>query len=76
MAALYYVLCKKNALVHFICRFSKKKYIIKLILYRNRPSFYGFNHRARALHPDYIPPTSVAQSARRGVAEIPERFLS
>ncbi len=43
---------------------------------RNRPSFYGFNHRGKAFHPDYLPPMSPATAARRGITEIPERFLS
>ena len=59
---------------------------------RNRPSFYGFNHRAKALHPDYLPPFAPVQHqqgsggggggggggglTKRSATEIPERFLS
>ena len=39
---------------------------------RNRPSFYGFNHRGKAFHPDYVPPAA----QKRKITEIPERFLS
>lgn len=40
----------------------------------NRPSFYVYNHRGRALHPEYDP--SIAYPNRRSLMEIPDKFLS
>ena len=38
---------------------------------RNRPSFYVYNHRGRALSPDYAGPPE-----RRSPTDIPNKFLS
>ena len=45
---------------------------------RNRPSFYGFNHRGKALTPDYLPPTTTTNNTgkKQLFSEIPEKFLS
>lgn len=44
---------------------------------RNRPSFYLFNHRARALSPDYVPPSSSVENlGRSNLTQIPKEFLS
>lgn len=40
----------------------------------NRPSFYVYNHRGKALHPEYDP--AVAYPSKRSLMEIPEKFLS
>ena len=39
----------------------------------NRPSFYVYNHRGRALHPDYEPSSSFG---RKSLMEIPDQFMS
>ena len=38
----------------------------------NRPSFYVYNHRGKAFHPNY----DTAYLGKRSLMEIPEKFLS
>lgn len=40
----------------------------------NRPSFYVYNHRGKALQPGYDPSMNYAN--KRSLMEIPEKFLS